>query len=208
MCVLWVLLSIDYAYPKVFYLCPDKVNLLIVGEEVAVKTVALDKNVKRVICRVSGDSIRLVKREGTPSSGYVFRFRAVKSGRSVVVEEILRHGKGGERKILYKFAVKVFSLNELDRVKISFIASDPLQFKDRLFIISGMSRGWGSPANAKTVWGRMLTRSDWIIEDETGAAFVKGVPISLREEPVTVVAKILVLPDGGWILVVHKILKK
>ena len=149
-----------------------------------------------------------MKKEGTPSSGYIFRFRAVKPGRSVVVEEILRHGKGGERKILYKFAVKVFSLNELERVKISSIASNPLQFKDQLFIISGMSRGWGSPVNAKTVWGRMLTRSDWVIEDETGAAFVKGVPVTLREEAVTMVAKILVLPDGGWILAVHKILTR
>ena len=45
-CVLWVLLSIDYAYPKTFYLYPDRVNLLIVGEEAAVKTVALDKKCK------------------------------------------------------------------------------------------------------------------------------------------------------------------
>ena len=207
-CFFWVLIFCDYTFSAVIPLYPDRVNLLIVGEEAVIKTRALDKNVKRVICKVSGDAVHLVKRQGIPSSGYIFQFKAVKPGEAVIIEEIVRYAKGGEKADVFRFAVKVFSQDGLERVKLSSIASDPLRFKDRLFIVSGINRGWGSPVKAKTVWGRMLTRSDWVIEDETGAAFVKGFPFSFEKKPVTMVCRILVLPDGGWILVVHKILKR
>ncbi len=195
-------------FPILFPLHPDKVNLLIVGEKALIKTQALDKNTKRIVCKTSGEAIRLIKRQGTPSTGYIFEFRAVKPGEAVIIEKVVKHGKNGEKMELLRFVVKVFSQDKLKRVKLSSVASNPLKFKNRLFIISGINRGWGSPVKAKTVWGRMLTRSDWVIEDETGAAFVKGIPFSLEEKLVTMVCRILVLPDGGWILVVHKILKR
>ena len=92
----WILIFCNCAFSHIFPLHPDKVNLLIVGEKALIKTQALDKNTKRIVCKTSGEAIRLIKRQGTPSTGYIFEFKAVKPGEAVIIEEVVKHGKQAE----------------------------------------------------------------------------------------------------------------
>ena len=201
---LYFSLLISNQYPLSLY----RVNLMVVGDKAFVKTRPWSKGEKRVDCEVIGDAIRLVGKEGSLYTGYIFEFKAVKPGDSIIIEKILDYGKGAHTVKIFKFKVKVFSKDSLKRVSISSIAADPYKYQNTLFIISGISCGWGHPLKAKTVWGKMVTRSDWIIEDETGAAFVKGPPLTLERKNLTFVGSVVVLRQGGWILAVHKILDK
>ena len=70
--------------------------------------------------------------------------------------------------------VKAVAANELPRVMIGDLVEDPGKFGDGLIMIEGENRGWGRPAKAKEVWGEHHTRSDWILEDETGATYISG----------------------------------
>lgn len=70
--------------------------------------------------------------------------------------------------------VKAVPANELTRVKIGDLTKDPGKFGDGLIMIEGENRGWGAPAKAKEVWGEHHTRSDWILEDDTGATYITG----------------------------------
>jgi len=59
---------------------------------------------------------------------------------------------------------------------IGKVTSDPSGFKEKKIVLEGIFRGW----NGKCESSRPLTRSDWILEDETGCIYVTGkVPSSL-----------------------------
>lgn len=70
-----------------------------------------------------------------------------------------------------------------EQVSIADITSNPTEYKGRTVTISGEYRGWepghGSPP---------VTRSDWILKDETGSIYVTG-KVSPRLDPVEDIGK-------------------
>jgi len=97
-----------------------------------------------------------------------------------------------------KVTVKSVRANELPRVMIADLTQDPGKYGEGLIMIEGENRGWGAPAKAKKVWGELVSRSDWILEDETGAAYISGMI-----KPAHKFARVVVLArkwQGKWAL--------
>ncbi len=180
-------------------------RLALVGDILTVKTGPLSKNILSVTCEIKGDSLILLERKGFPGSGYVFRLKAVKPGEATVIEEFFKQGKRKKERYAKKLYVKVFSIGSIPHVHLSYLNRNPKRFLDQLFIVSGTSRGWGLPKDTKTIWGRMITRSDWIIEDETGAAYITGIPRVEKGKKVSIVCQIKLFQDGSWALLGKKL---
>ncbi len=187
-------------------LTPNMMNLMLVGDEAVIKSASLHKNINYVKCEVQGEAVSFAGKSGTPSSGYSFRFKAIKPGDVVIMEKISKLGKREENTEIKKFAVRVYAESEIPRTPISSIAEHPEKYAGRFVLISGISRGWGRPEKAEKVWGEMVTRSDWIIEDETGAAYVSGIPKVEKGKAVNIICRVLIRPNSQWALMGHRIL--
>lgn len=55
-------------------------------------------------------------------------------------------------------------------ITIKRILDDPSSFEGKDVTVQGLYRGW----SGKCLSSAMLTRSDWILEDETGCIYVTG----------------------------------
>lgn len=70
-----------------------------------------------------------------------------------------------------------------DTVKISDIVSNPLQYEGKLCVINGKYGGWSAtPIKCDTENLGRISKSDYIIYDETGCIYVKGVLKYLYKE--------------------------
>ncbi len=192
--------------PKTIVLTLNHVNLMLVGDEAVVRTGPLNKNIKSVRCVVWGKVISPVGRAGAPSSGYTFTFRAVKSGKAIVMEKIKKFGKKGEAIEFKKFGIRVYTPAAVPLLSLKEIAQNPGKYARGFVLIAGTSRGWGRPAKAQKIWGTMATRSDWVIEDTTGAAYISGILKVEKGRAVRIICRVLVRPNGSWTLIGHRIL--
>jgi hypothetical protein len=174
-------------------LSPGKTNVLLVGEEAVLNTGAKMKG--KVECEVEGGALKLAVQTGDAGEGRTCTFQAAQSGKAVVIKKTSLFG---QRWLAPKTRIeaRVMALDELPEVKLADLARDPHSYMGRVFRLSGTSRGWGLPEKAKEVWGRRVTKSDWVLEDDTGAVNVTG-SIVLDNGPVVVVAELYEL-EGQW----------
>jgi len=184
----------------------NQVNLILVGDEAVIKTGPLDKNINNTRCEPSGKAISFTGKSGMPSSGYTFTFKAVRPGKALITEKISRFGKEKENSEVKKFRIKVYDADEVSKASLSSIAQHPEKYAGGFVMVSGTSRGWGPPAKAKKVWGTMITRSDWIIEDNSGAAYITGIHKMKKGKPVHIICRVLTHPNGAWALTGCRIL--
>ena len=62
------------------------------------------------------------------------------------------------------------TVNKETKIAIKKILDDPGSFENKDVTVQGVNKGWGGPCASS----KMLTRSDWIVEDETGCIYVTG----------------------------------
>lgn len=171
-----------------------KTNMLVKGEKAFLATGPVLKGLK-IDCEVEGEAIKLTDRSGDDKEGYTFTFEAVKSGKAAVIK---KSGPAGADSAALKTRIEteVLTLDQVPAVKIEDLQKDPGSYKDRVFKISGMGRGWGLPAKAKQIWGQLVTKSDWVLEDDTGAVYVTGMIIT-DVAPLLLVADLFQV-EGKW----------
>lgn len=93
------------------------------------------------------------------------------------------------------------------RTAIRDILSDPVKFSDAEVVLEGVFRGWKGACPASS----MLTRSDWVIEDQTGCIYVTGlVPHDLslmqpRDERIVVTGRVIVGKMGKPVIKAQKL---
>jgi len=81
---------------------------------------------------------------------------------------------------------------------IGKITADPSAFEGKKIVLEGRFRGW----NGKCESSRPLTRSDWILEDETGCIYVTGKvqsslsPMAPKGERISVSGTVKTGPSG------------
>ena len=197
----------ERAYPV--HLEETETNQMLVGDVAEIETGPLDKNIEDLRCEIKGDAIVLAVKQGDASSGYICRFRAVKSGDAVVVEKRPRFGKKEKSNTEgKKFRIRVIAINKIPKVSITDIAADPWKYEKSFVRLSGVSRGWGGPVTATTVWGTMSRRSDQVFEDKSGAAYIYGIPRSEWGKPLELIAKVVSPKLLEWELMAYKILDK
>ena len=59
---------------------------------------------------------------------------------------------------------------DLDKVSIEQIINSPPEFESKSVTVAGEYRGW----QAENGYGPPVTRSDWIVKDDTGWIYVTG----------------------------------
>ncbi len=181
-----------------------QINLIIAGDQAILRTEPLNKNTKYVKCEVKGNSLKLAKRAGSPSLGYIFIYNAIRPGKSVIVEKVSKLGKGRERVETRKFVVRVFNMNMIPKVKTRKLEENINCYIGKFVKLAGISRGWGRTLKAKEIWGTMQTRSDWILEDDTGAVYVTGGSLPQKGKALTIICKVVRPSNGRWALVYYK----
>jgi|LGVF01.1.fsa_nt_gb hypothetical protein len=94
-------------------------------------------------------------------------------------------------------------------IKIKLIWSHPDTFKGRKVLISGTYLGWRGQIEHP-----LITRSDWAVEDDTGAIYVTGLPAKGLDPirnigyPLEVFGTVHVNPKGVPYIVAEKVVLK
>lgn len=85
-----------------------------------------------------------------------------------------------------------------DRLTIGKVIEDPSNYEGKEIVLEGIFRGW----NGKCESSRPMTRSDWILEDETGCIYITGKipphlsPLAPKGERITVSGTVQAGPSG------------
>ncbi len=199
--------AVAMATPPRVYLKPDRINLALLHDWMILRTLPMKKPVSSLRCEVEGVSLQPVGREGDPANGYIFVFQAVRPGEASVVERAWKTGPRGESIVTRRYRVRVEKIAQIPRVMIEQLKEESARYAENFVVIKGINRGWGRPVAVKKVWGTLLTRSDWVLEDGTGAVYVNGRPDIQKGEAFTAVYEVRSLPGGKWALLFRRRLK-
>lgn len=172
---------------------------IFVKDKIILKSKRLDKNVISYECASEDNSLKLIeKRFVSSSSRYECEFVAIKPGISIITEKIVLFSKDKQKVEKNKFKVKVIDKNFIPKVTIKELDDNIKEYKGKFVRLNGINRRWG--VTNKRVYGFMMTRSDSIFEDETGAAYISNIPNSPTNEPISLICKVIELPNGRWAL--------
>lgn len=204
---LFILISLKDSYSQTGILQEDKPNLILTGETALVKTGALDINITTVRYGITGDALQFTS-ENTDNreEGYTYTFKGIKSGDAEITLNLTNLKKGEEGIITKVYKVKVINVSELPKVNAVDIFNNPKNYTGILFVMEGINRGWGLPVNAKEIRGKVVTRSDWVFEDSTGALYVTGLYKPEKEGGLKIIGGIVLDENNEWAFYGYKIL--
>ena len=118
-------------------------------------------------CQVMGGPVTLL---GITSSGGSTRcgFRAGQPGADQItlLNAIPRLSK--------RVPVKVAQLSALPRLTVAELTVNPVDHQGKLFIIAGKNLGSGPPSGGSPAFGARVVKTDWVLEDSTGAVTITG----------------------------------
>lgn len=91
-------------------------------------------------------------------------------------------------------------------ISIQQVLNAPAGFSGKEVLVQGKFKGWNGTCSSSSV----LTRSDWVIEDETGCIYVTGAvpaglsPMQPHNELIKVVGRVMVNDAGRPIIKVSR----
>ncbi len=94
-----------------------------------------------------------------------------------------------------------------ETIALGTIRQNPLNFRHRKVMVAGVFRGW----QGKGLEHPGITRSDWVVEDTSGAIYVAGAPpfaldpVKDLGQPITVWGTLELTKKGIPYLVPHKV---
>ena len=186
----------------------NRLNLMLIGDSVKIETEPLDKNVKTIKYNIEGDSVEFFEKTiKNPSQGNIYRFFAVDSGISNIVIEKVKLGKGKDIVEKKEYMIKVIDLQAVENVSIAEIIKKPNGYFEKFIRISGYNRGWGAPKKAKEIKGTLVMRSDWALEDSSGAVYITGLNASRKDENLFILAEVIQLSETKWAVRGDRLLK-
>lgn len=108
-------------------------------------------------------------------------------------------GKNGQTPVEQGTVVTpILSTGQQQRTMIKELLENPTKYSSSEVLLDGFFKGWKGTCSSSF----MLTRSDWILEDETGCIYVTGTlpigfsPMQPHNESVTVTGHIIVDKKG------------
>jgi hypothetical protein len=183
-------------------------NLLLVGDTARIQVEAMPFEFKFLDCEIQGKSVELTGKEiDHLSEGSSFTFKTVEPGQAIIT---LRFActcaiKGFFPTVKH-YTIRILRFEELSKVTLAQIKKSPRSYYKKLILLSGESRGWGLPVKTKEIWGGRPTKSDWVLEDETGAAYMTGKIVNDTGK-MTVVAEVIPLAGtDDWAIRVNRII--
>lgn len=206
---LFIFISEKDSFSQFRVLQEDITNQVLTEETIMIKIddITIYKNFTDY--ELTEDAFQFVlKNTENPENGYSFNFKAVKPGEVTITLSGVNRKKGEEGIIWKYYKVKVFDETGLTKVNALEIFNNPQYFTDRLFLLEGTSRGWGKPVYASEVWGKLITRSDWVLEDNTGAIYITGIFKIENGTEVKVIGKIVLDENSDWSFFGNKVIMK
>jgi len=85
------------------------------------------------------------------------------------------------------------------QISLADIHKNPKNYINKTIHITGINRGWGKPHHTGTIWGTMVSRSDCILEDATGAVYISGLGTNTKGQTVNINVT-LKIHNGEWAL--------
>jgi hypothetical protein len=110
-------------------------------------------------------------REESLSDNKIYYFKAVANTPSNT-KIVIKSSKESSKPITYN--VYISPADEIPLVTIKDIHDNPDKFINSFARLNARFLGWSRPVNTNDIWGTLVTKSDTVIEDNTGAAFISG----------------------------------
>lgn len=170
-------------------------NIILLGETFFIisKSEIAQQNIK-----IEGETITFLGIHKTETKIVKVGFKAIKKGKAII--KINLNGSP------QTFEIHVVSADEIPLIKIAEIIANPQQYRFKLFKIAGANRGWAPPMQHKEAWGERITKSDWVLEDETGAVNVTGQVISSAKN--LIVISYLAPMNDNWVVWAVKLIEE
>ncbi len=117
-------------------------------------------------------------------------------------------GQGGQKPPEQERTAPPSAVSE-SRTPIRDILNDPVKFSDAEVTLEGVFRGWKGACPSSV----MMSRSDWIIEDQTGCIYITGLvpndlsPAQPQGEHIVVTGRVIVGKMGKPVIKAARIIR-
>ncbi|MFH0896158.1 MAG: hypothetical protein V2A54_17130 [Bacteroidota bacterium] len=176
----------------------EMLNLMISGDEGNLTEIITNGN-DFIGCTIEGNSITIVSEDSTKKGILKIKIKAIAAGQSQINLKFTNY------KVRYK--VNVFELSQIKVVKAADISKTPDTYFNQFVILNGVSLDKAKKRNQlPDVSGKILKKSDWIFQDESGLLYVTGLTGSSSQQKFSVLCTVEDIPRMGWIVRGNRIL--
>ncbi|HEM56251.1 MAG TPA: hypothetical protein ENO30_05765 [Thermodesulfobium narugense] len=185
-----------------FLLKQGEINLVLPGEYFEIRINEQDSS--NFSIDYDKNLIELTREENL-SASKIYYFKTISdviSNTKIVVKS----NKESSKPITYD--VYISPADDIPLVTIKDIHDNPEKFANKFVRIKARFLGWARPTNTSDIWGALTTKSDTVIEDNTGAAFISGANFMYKtDSSVLFIAKIKSDKRVGFKIKLIKLLK-
>jgi hypothetical protein len=144
-------------------------------------------------------------RDESLSGNKIYYFKAVTENASNT-KIVVKSDKESSKPLTYD--VYISPAGEIPLVTIRDINDSPDKFINKFVRLNARFLGWSRPINTNDIWGTLVTKSDTVIEDNTGAAFISGTSFMYKTDyAVEFIARVKSNGKAGFEIQLLKLLK-
>jgi hypothetical protein len=144
-------------------------------------------------------------RDESLSGNKIYYFKAVTENASNT-KIVVKSDKENSKPLTYD--VYISPAGEIPLVTIRDINDSPDKFINKFVRLNARFLGWSRPINTNDIWGTLVTKSDTVIEDNTGAAFISGTSFMYKTDyAVEFIARVKSNGKAGFEIQLLKLLK-
>jgi hypothetical protein len=148
--------------------------------------------------------VELTRDEGL-SGNKIYYFKAVTENASNT-KIVVKSDKENSKPLTYD--VYISPADEIPLVTIRDINDSPDKYINKFVRLNARFLGWSRPVNTNDIWGTLVTKSDTVIEDNTGAAFISGTSFMYKTDyAVEFIARVKSNGKAGFEIQLLKLLK-
>ncbi len=144
-------------------------------------------------------------RDEKVSGNKIYYFKAV-ADKASSTKIVVKSDKEVLKPITYD--IYISPADDIPLVTIKDIHDSPDKFINSFVRLNARFLGWSRPVNTNDIWGTLVTKSDTVIEDNTGAAFISGTSFMYKtDNAVEFIARIKSNGKAGFEIYLLKLLK-
>lgn len=144
-------------------------------------------------------------RDESLSGNKIYYFKAV-ADKASNTKIVIKTSKEDSKPITYD--VYISPAEDIPLVTIKDIHDSPDKFINSFVRLNARFLGWSRPVNTNDIWGTLVTKSDTVIEDNTGAAFISGTSFMYKtDHAVSFIARVKSDGKTGFEIFLLKLLK-
>ena len=193
LCLFPVIASAQYsAQPLTVTLHDEVYNLMITGDAGIINENITAGNYY-LGTSIEGNSVKISETDTLKKGFLKLKIEAISQGTSMLILKFTNY--------TVRYKVDVSALSSVKTVKISEISKTPENFFNQYVILSGVSIEKAKKKNQQPdIHGKILRKSDWIFQDESGMLYVTGQVEPSADRKYTVLCTIEDIPRMGWIV--------